>query len=117
MTKSTYGTGCFLLMNTGDEVLQSSHKLLSTVAYRLQGKPSYAMEGSIFMAGATMQWLRDQLHLFNDTSETEALASKAQPGPVRDVCARIYRSWCTLVGSRCTRRHLRLDARHRASQT
>lgn len=80
MTKSTYGTGCFLLMNTGDEVLQSSHKLLSTVAYRLQGKPAYAMEGSIFMAGATMQWLRDQLHLFNDTSETEALASKAQPG-------------------------------------
>jgi glycerol kinase len=80
MTKSTYGTGCFLLMNTGDQVLQSSHKLLSTVAYRLQGKPSFAMEGSIFMAGATMQWLRDKLHLFNDTSETEALAGKAHPG-------------------------------------
>ncbi|MEX0740264.1 MAG: glycerol kinase GlpK [Pseudohongiella sp.] len=80
MTKSTYGTGCFLLMNTGDKILQSAHNLLSTVAYRLNGEPSYAMEGSIFMAGATMQWLRDKMHFFNDTAESEAMAAQAQEG-------------------------------------
>lgn len=80
MTKSTYGTGCFLLMNTGDKVLQSGHNLLSTVAYRLNGKTSYAMEGSIFMAGATMQWLRDKMHFFADTADSEAMAAQAQEG-------------------------------------
>lgn len=80
MTKSTYGTGCFVLMNTGEEVLQSQHNLLSTVAYRLDGKTSYAMEGSIFMAGATMQWLRDKMNFFADTKESETLAAEAQEG-------------------------------------
>lgn len=80
MTKSTYGTGCFLLMNTGNKVLQSGHNLLSTVAYRLNGKTSYAMEGSIFMAGATMQWLRDKMHFFADTADSEAMAAQAQEG-------------------------------------
>ncbi len=74
MAKSTYGTGCFLLLNTGDRVLRSEHRLLSTVAYRLNGKTTYALEGSIFMAGATMQWLRDELKFFTDTNETEAMA-------------------------------------------
>lgn len=74
MAKSTYGTGCFLLLNTGDKALISENRLLSTIAYRLNGKVTYALEGSIFMAGATMQWLRDGLKLFQDTAEVEALA-------------------------------------------
>lgn len=74
MAKSTYGTGCFLLLNTGDKALQSENRLLTTVGYRLQGKVTYALEGSIFMAGATMQWLRDGLKLFKDAAETEQLA-------------------------------------------
>lgn len=74
MAKSTYGTGCFLLLNTGEIALRSENRLLTTVAYRLNGKVTYALEGSIFMAGATMQWLRDGLKLFKDAAETEALA-------------------------------------------
>lgn len=72
--KSTYGTGCFLLMNTGDKPVYSRNRLLTTVAYRLNGKPSYAVEGSIFMAGATMQWLRDELRLIRNSAESAALA-------------------------------------------
>ena len=73
--KSTYGTGCFLIMNTGTAVIKSSNRLLSTIAYRLKGKTSYAIEGSIFMAGATMQWIRDGLKLIGDAGESEALAA------------------------------------------
>ncbi len=74
MAKSTYGTGCFLLMNTGDELVTSNNRLLGTVAYRLGGKTSYAIEGSIFMAGATMQWLRDEMRLLHNASQSEAMA-------------------------------------------
>jgi glycerol kinase len=74
MAKSTYGTGCFLLMNTGADIVRSEHRLLSTVAYRLNGAASYAIEGSIFMAGATMQWIRDGLRLIDDAAASEALA-------------------------------------------
>lgn len=74
MAKSTYGTGCFLMLNTGDKALQSKHRLLTTVAYRVNGKPTYALEGSIFIAGATIQWLRDGLQLIRDACETEPLA-------------------------------------------
>lgn len=74
MVKSTYGTGCFLMLNTGDVVVQSSNRLLSTVAYRLKGKPTYAVEGSIFVAGATIQWLRDGLKLIGSAAETQAIA-------------------------------------------
>lgn len=74
MVKSTYGTGCFVLVNTGDTPSVSKHGLLSTVAYRLNGKPQYAIEGSIFMAGATMQWLRDGIKLIDNVAESEALA-------------------------------------------
>ncbi len=76
MAKSTYGTGCFLLMNTGAQLLQSQNKLLGTVAYRLNGETSYAIEGSIFMAGATMQWIRDGLKLIANAAESEALAEQ-----------------------------------------
>ena len=74
MLKSTYGTGCFAMVNTGDRPLQSQHQLLTTVAWRIQGKPTYAMEGSIFMAGATVQWLRDKLGIIQQASDSETLA-------------------------------------------
>ena len=75
MSKSTYGTGCFAVVNTGSAVISSQHKLLSTIAWRIQGQCTYALEGSIFMAGATMQWLRDRLGIINQASDTEALAN------------------------------------------
>lgn len=74
--KSTYGTGCFMVMNTGDVPVHSSHRLLTTVAYRLKGQVSYALEGSIFVAGAAIQWLRDGLKLIRHADETEALAEQ-----------------------------------------
>jgi glycerol kinase len=74
MAKSTYGTGCFLLVNTGNEMVKSSNRLLSTVAYRLDNRTSYAIEGSIFMAGATMQWLRDEMRLIKTAADSETMA-------------------------------------------
>ena len=74
MAKSTYGTGCFMIVNTGEQALQSRHRLLTTVAYRLAGRTTYAVEGSIFMAGATIQWIRDGLRLIHCAAETEPLA-------------------------------------------
>ncbi|GMQ77264.1 MAG: glycerol kinase GlpK [Gammaproteobacteria bacterium] len=75
MIKSTYGTGCFVLVNTGDQAVRSRNRLLTTVCYRLEGKVTYALEGSIFIAGAAVQWLRDGLGLIQSAPETEALAS------------------------------------------
>ncbi len=74
MIKSTYGTGCFVIMNTGGEAIESKNKLLTTVAYRINGKVTYGLEGSIFVAGAAVQWLRDGLKLISDAAETEAIA-------------------------------------------
>lgn len=74
MVKSTYGTGCFLVMNTGSKVVTSHNRLLTTVAYRLAGQTTYAVEGSIFVAGAAIQWLRDGLRFIGCASETEAIA-------------------------------------------
>ncbi|MGB0664321.1 MAG: glycerol kinase GlpK [Pontibacterium sp.] len=76
MAKSTYGTGCFLMLNTGEQALSSKNRLLTTVAYRINGKPTYALEGSIFIAGATIQWLRDGLQLLKCASEAEPLAQQ-----------------------------------------
>ena len=77
--KNTYGTGCFMLMNTGEEPQFSNNGLLTTIAYGLNGKVNYAFEGSIFIAGAAIQWLRDGLDLIEDAKETEALANSV-PG-------------------------------------
>ena len=74
MAKSTYGTGCFLLLNTGTEPIESQNRLLTTPAYRIGGCTTYAMEGSIFVAGAAIKWLRDGLGVIRDAAETEALA-------------------------------------------
>jgi glycerol kinase len=79
MMKSTYGTGCFALLNTGAEMVASKNRLLTTIAYQLNGKPTYALEGSIFIAGAVVQWLRDGLKIIRTASETQALADAADP--------------------------------------
>lgn len=76
MAKSTYGTGCFAMLNTGSTRIQSSARLLTTVAYRLAGRPTYALEGSIFSAGVAVKWLRDQLGLVTEAHETEAAARR-----------------------------------------
>ena len=72
--KNTYGTGCFMLMNTGDTPVKSENGLLTTMAWRIGGKPVYALEGSVFMGGATIQWLRDELKIISNAAESEVLA-------------------------------------------
>ena len=79
MMKSTYGTGCFALLNTGATPVASGNRLLTTIAYQLEGKRTYALEGSIFIAGAAVQWLRDGLHVIESAAETGALAASADP--------------------------------------
>ena len=75
--KSTYGTGCFMIVNTGDKVVYSTNKLLTTIGYKINGETSFALEGSIFVAGSAVQWLRDGLGMFKDSSETETLSMNA----------------------------------------
>jgi glycerol kinase len=79
MMKSTYGTGCFALLNTGEQAVRSRNRLLSTIAYQLDGNRTYALEGAIFIAGAAVQWLRDGLKLITAAGETAALAAAADP--------------------------------------
>jgi len=79
MVKSTYGTGCFLLLNTGEVAVESQNRLLTTIAWQLGGRRTYALEGAIFIAGAAVQWLRDGLRLFADSAESGALAAQANP--------------------------------------
>ena len=83
MTKSTYGTGCFVVANTGGKVLQSGNHLLTTVGMRIGGAVTYALEGSVFVAGSAMQWLRDELRIIDSAPESEAIASRT--GIVEDV--------------------------------
>ncbi|RJL05540.1 glycerol kinase GlpK [Paracoccus siganidrum] len=80
MLKSTYGTGCFALLNTGERAVRSDNRLLTTIAYQLDGQPTYALEGSIFIAGAVVQWLRDGLKIIRQAGETQALAAQADAG-------------------------------------
>ena len=80
MLKATYGTGCFLLANTGEAKVASTARMLATVFHQLEGKRTFALEGSIFMAGATVQWLRDSLGLIADAAESEG-ACRAAPIP------------------------------------
>ncbi|MEO5620338.1 MAG: glycerol kinase GlpK [Cypionkella sp.] len=80
MMKSTYGTGCFALLNTGSDFVPSKNRLLTTIAYQLEGKPTYALEGSIFIAGSVVQWLRDGLGIITAAGQTQALAEAADPG-------------------------------------
>ncbi|HEY4171400.1 MAG TPA: glycerol kinase GlpK [Rhodopila sp.] len=80
MVKSTYGTGCFALLNTGRQAIASRHRLVTTIAYQFDGQRTYALEGSIFVAGAAVQWLRDGIGLIASAAETGALAAEADPG-------------------------------------
>jgi glycerol kinase len=75
MIKSTYGTGCFVVLNTGDKLVRSKNRLISTLAYRLNGKPTYALEGSIFVSGAAIQWLRDKLKIIASAADSHGLAA------------------------------------------
>ena len=77
MMKSTYGTGCFALLNTGDTLVESRNRMLGTIAYQFDGTPTYALEGSIFIAGAVVQWLRDGLKIIESAAESQALAEAA----------------------------------------
>ena len=87
MLKSTYGTGCFAVLNTGSEAIASKHRLLTTIAYQLGGKRTYALEGSIFVAGAAVQWLRDGLKVDRARLRRRG-AWRALPIPSRTWC------WC-----------------------
>jgi glycerol kinase len=78
MVKNTYGTGCFMLMNTGEKAITSNNNLLTTIAWQIDGKTEYALEGSVFIAGAVVQWLRDELKIIRTSSEVEALAGQVQ---------------------------------------
>ena len=80
MIKSTYGTGCFVLLNTGDTPVLSKNRMLTTPAYRIKGRTTYAMEGSIFVAGAAVKWLRDGLKVVGNAAETAALAAQVPDG-------------------------------------
>ena len=77
MAKNTYGTGCFMLMNTGNKIQHSKNGLITTIAWGLDGKVDYALEGSVFIAGAAVQWLRDSLHLIDQSKDSEYFATKA----------------------------------------
>ena len=77
--KNTYGTGCFLLMNTGEQPFESEHGLITTIASGLDGKVTYAVEGSIFVGGAVIQWLRDEMKLLNSSAESDAVSSSSSP--------------------------------------
>ena len=83
MTKSTYGTGCFVMANTGNQALASDNQLLTTIAMRLDGEVTYGLEGSVFVAGSAIQWLRDELQIIESAEETEAIARRT--GVVDDV--------------------------------
>ena len=78
MVKSTYGTGCFMIINTGSDIVRSKHQMLSTIGYRINGEVCYAMEGSIFVAGAAMQWLRDGLNLIDSVEQSASLADSLE---------------------------------------
>jgi len=78
MAKNTYGTGCFMLMNTGEDPIESKHGLLTTIAYGIDGKVNYALEGSIFVTGAAVQWLRDELKIVDSAADTEYYATKVK---------------------------------------
>ncbi|UTW55275.1 glycerol kinase GlpK [Kordiimonas sp. SCSIO 12610] len=77
--KSTYGTGCFVMQNTGDDIILSNNQLLTTIAYQLDDKPTYALEGSIFIAGAAVQWLRDELGVIENAADSERMIEEADP--------------------------------------
>ena len=112
MAKNTYGTGCFMLMNTGTKRIASKNNLLTTVAWRIGDRTEYALEGSIFIAGAVVQWLRDGLEFFRSAPEIEALAAERARHRRRLSRARVRRARRAALGSVRARHDRRPDARH-----
>ncbi len=95
MAKNTYGTGCFMLMNTGEKAVKSENGLLTTIACGPTGEVNYALEGAVFMAGASIQWLRDEMKLINDAYDSEYFATKVQN--TNGVCGSgLYRAGCAM---------------------
>ncbi len=117
MMKSTYGTGCFALLNTGDTAVASSNKLLTTIAYQLDGKPTYALEGSIFIAGAVVQWLRDGLKIIREGRRDAGAGRPGRPPAGGRSGAGLRGPRRALLERRMPRRHVRADTRNRASRT
>lgn len=108
MAKNTYGTGCFLLMNTGNEAVLSEHGLLTTIACGPRGEVNYALEGAVFVAGASIQWLRDEMKIIADATDSEYFATKVKDSNgVYVVC--LHRPGRTLLGSVCARCYFRPD--------
>ena len=104
MTKSTYGTGCFLMTNTGDDRIASKARLLTTVGYRIDGKSAFALEGSIFSAGAAIKWLRDRLGLIGTAAESEVLARRIEGETPRRLCGpRLHGTRRTALAAGCPR--------------
>lgn len=109
MAKNTYGTGCFMLMNTGEKAVKSENGLLTTIACGPRGEVNYALEGAVFMAGASIQWLRDEMKLISDAFDSEYFAtSEGHQRCVRG--ASVHRPGRTVLGSLCTRCDFRSDA-------
>ena len=112
MAKNTYGTGCFMLMNIGTRPVPSRHQLLTTVAWKVRGQTEFALEGSVFIGGAVVQWLRDGSALIKSAADIEALATTVPD------CGGVYLvpafagSRSAVLGSICARHHDRSDAWH-----
>jgi len=113
MIKSTYGTGCFALLNTGATPVASKNKLLTTIAYQLKGRRTYALEGSIFVAGSSVQWLRDGLGIIKQAAETGALADQSDPAQSVYLVPAFVGPRRALLESARARRAVRADAQHR----
>ena len=105
--KNTYGTGCFLLMNTGEKPVFSRNGLVTTIAWGIDGKVNYALEGSIFVAGAAIQWLRDEMRLIDSAEDSEYLARKVKDTQWLLCGSCVYRSRGSALGSVCQRHHCR----------
>ena len=99
MAKNTYGTGCFMLMNTGEKAVKSENGLLTTIACGPTGEVNYALEGAVFMAGASIQWLRDEMKLINDAYDSEYFATKCKT-PMVCMWFRHLPGWVRRTGTR-----------------
>ena len=111
MVKNTYGTGCFMMMNIGSKPIESKSRLLTTIAWKIGNETRYALEGSIFIAGAVVQWLRDGLGIIAKSGDVEALAAKVKDSERSLFCSGICRTWRSLLESACTRYYCRYHTR------
>ena len=111
MVKNTYGTGCFMLMNIGAKAIISKHNLLTTVAWKINGKTTFAFEGSIFIAGAVVQWLRDSLNIIGSSAEVEQLISSVESSDGVYFVSSLCRTWSALLEPRRSRNHFWINTR------